>query len=755
MFLVALLGLITAAIIAIGLIPFAPDIPPAGLTNGNPGGGGLRRGFPQMKLRAGNQTTQEKIELGRLLYFDPLLSGDNEQSCATCHHPDLGFGDGRPTSMGFGGKGLGPERQGGKQVRRSAPTIWNAAYNHKQFWDGRANDLEEQAQFPITSPDEMNQKPDELIKELKAIPEYVRLFDKAFSGDSGSAVTFNNAAAAIAAFERTIISDNSPFDRYAMGDQMALTAEQRRGLTLFRSLKTRCFECHGFPTFANPDFKVIGVPKAPGQADDFGRSEIEGGEPYKNAFKVPTLRNVAVTAPYMHNGRFRTLEEVIDFYASGGGHGQGLNLPNLDDKIRVFKVPNQEKKDLVAFLQALTDESKKPEIPEKVPSGLPVVPRLAAKTRATGGLRPASGAATRPDKSQPLPQRQPAVLRINPGESIQAALDRCIPGDTIEIRPGAYNETLLVDVDNITIRGLKENDQRPILDGRNTLTDAVITSSHNFTIENLVIKDYVNNGVTVHGGQNATFRDLEIHNAGLYGVYPVECRGVLIERVLATGIKDAAIYVGQSRDIIVRNCEVHSNVTGIEIENSVHALVENNYAHDNTGGILVFLLPNNPSKVGSDTTVRNNRIINNNHANFGDPTSVVGKVQPGTGMLIMAADRTTVTENEIRGNNSFGLAVVGLVAAYPKGKAFDVGAIPEGNRIFNNKFSENGRNPGELVKQLGAINVDILWDGSGWDNSFEQSDVKRFPSMLPTDNWPDVFRRAYARVYSFVRDKMM
>src|SRR5687767_4385484 len=144
MILVALLGLVAAAIIAIGIIPFAPDIPPAGLTNGNPGGGGLKRSFPQMKLRSGNQTTQEKIELGRLLYFDPLLSGDNEQSCATCHHPDLGFSDGRLTSMGFGGKGVGPDRQGGKQIRRSAPTIWNAAFNHKQFWDGRANDLEDQ-----------------------------------------------------------------------------------------------------------------------------------------------------------------------------------------------------------------------------------------------------------------------------------------------------------------------------------------------------------------------------------------------------------------------------------------------------------------------------------------------------------------------------------------------------------------------------------------------------------------------------------
>jgi parallel beta-helix repeat protein len=761
MLLVALLGLVAAAIIVTGLIPFTPDIPPAGLTNGNPGSGGVRRPFPEMKLRANNPTTQEKIALGRLLYFDPVLSGDNTQSCATCHHPDLGFSDGRFFAMGKGGSGVGPERTGGAVVKRGAPTIWNAAFNFRQFWDGRAEDLEEQAGFPITSDIEMNQDQDELVKELKALPEYVQLFDQAFGGSGGSAVTFDNVTNAIAAFERTIISNDSPFDRYAAGEATALTAAQRRGLTLFRSLKTRCFECHGFPTFANPDFKVIGVPDmppnlvntpTPTEGPDLGRAEIAGGEPYKRAFKVPTLRNVALTAPYMHNGRFQTLEEVLDFYASGGGAGNGMNLPNLDDKIRRFKLTDQERKDLVAFLHALTDESSKPEIPERVPSGLPVVPRAKPALKGYVEPPPATVAATNP---APAPKRSPAVWRVNPGQSIQAALDNVIPGDTIEIHPGTYHETLLVDVDNLTIRGLKESNQRPILDGQNKLTDAVITSSHNFTIENLVVKDYVNNGITVHGGTNAAFRDLEVHNTGLYGVYPVECKGVTIERVLATGIKDAAIYVGQSRDIVVKDCEAHSNVTGIEIENSVNALVENNYAHDNTGGILVFLLPNNPSKVGSDTTVKNNRIINNNHPNFGDPNAIVGRVQPGTGLLIMAADRTTVTGNEIRGNDSFGIAVVGLAIAFPRGRTFDVGAIPEGNRIYGNKLAENGRNPGGLVKSLGALNVDILWDGSGWDNSFEEAGVRKFPAMLPSESWPDVFRRAYARVYSYVRDKMM
>ncbi|MCI0389253.1 MAG: right-handed parallel beta-helix repeat-containing protein [Acidobacteria bacterium] len=750
MLIIVLLGLLCGAILVLGMIPFTPDIPPAGLSNGNPGSGGLRRPFPEMNQRANNPTTPEKVELGRLLYFDPALSGDNTQSCATCHHPDLGFTDGRNFAMGKGGKGTGPERTAGKQIKRGSPTIWNAAFYHKLFWDGRAKDLEDQARSPITSPDEMDQNPDELVKELKAIPEYSQMFDKAFGGHNGSAVTFENVTGAIAAFERTIISNDSPFDRYAAGDPDALTPEQRHGLTLFRSLKTRCFECHGFPTFANPDFKVIGVPQIPGQEEDLGRAVIEGGEPYKYAFKVPTLRNVALTAPYMHNGRFQTLEEVITFYSIGGGPSFGMNLPNLDDKIRRFIISPAEKKALIAFLHALTDESKKPDFPARVPSGLPIVPRLNETTKGQPHATPA-----RTPAADQIPQRQPTTWRIKPGELIQAALDRTVPGDTIEILPGLYHETLLIDVDNITIRGLKQDGQKPVLDGRNMLTDAVITSSHNFTIEGLVIKDFVNNGITVHGGTNATFRELEVHNAGLYGVYPVECKGVLVENCLVTGIKDAAIYVGQSRDIIVRNNEAHNNVTGIEIENSVNALVENNYVHDNTGGILVFLLPNNPSKVGSDTRVLRNRVINNNHPNFGDPTSIVGKVIPGTGLLIMAADRTEVSQNEIRGNNNFGLAVVGLAIAFPRGKTFDVGAVPEGNRIYGNTFAENGRNPGGIVKEMGALNVDLIWDGSGWDNSWNQPGAKSFPAVLPGDGWPSVARRSYARVFSFLRERLM
>lgn len=758
--LLAFFGLFSSAVVAIGQWPEKPDIPPAGLTNGAPGSGGLRRQFPDPKLRPDNPTTEERVALGRLLFFDPVLSGDNTQSCATCHHPDMGFSDGRHFSMGKGGQGLGPERKGGEVIKRGAPTIWNSAYNFRQFWDGRAADLEEQAKFPITSEVEMNQNPEELVKELKAIPAYVNLFDEAFDGSNGSAVTVDNAVKALAAFERTLLSYNSPFDRYAAGDNHALTPQQKHGLTLFRSLKTRCFECHGFPTFANPDFKVIGVPpmppslyniELPKDMNDLGRAEIEGGEPYKHAFKVPTLRNIALTAPYMHNGRFQTLNEVVDFYASGGGANNGMKLPNLDDKIRRFKLTRQERDDLVAFLLALTDESKKPALPESVPSGLPVVGPMKPQPASTLPMPVIASAET----AARTPRREPTTWRIRAGQSIQAALDQSVVGDTFEIYPGTYHETLLVDYDNITIRGVTENGQLPVLDGRNALTDAVITSSHNFTIENLIIKDYVNNGITVHGGVNATFRKLTVSNTGLYGVYPVECSGVLVEDCTLTAIKDAAIYVGQSRDIIVRNNECHNNVAGIEIENCVNSVVENNFLHDNTAGMLVFLLPNNPSKVGSDHKVRNNRILNNNHANFGDPTAIVGKLIPGTGLLIMAADRTEVTANEIRGNDSFGIAVVGLAVAFPKGRTFDVGAIPEQNHIHGNTLADNGRKPGGLVKEIGAQNADLFWDGSGWNNVFDQPGAKTFPAVLPGKSWPDVARRAYTRVFGWIRDKML
>ena len=250
----------------------------------------LERPFPKMTVREDNPDTQEKIELGRLLFFDPLLSGDNSMSCAHCHHPDLGFSDNRDLSMGRTGMGVGGQRKGGTVLRRGAPTLWNAGFNHAQFWDGRATDLEHQAIFPITDTTEMNQDRKQLEQELQNIPEYNRFFGSAFGDESP--VNFKNVVYAIASFERTILSDSSRFDQYARGDLDALSSSERHGLNMFRSLKTRCFECHNIPTFNNPDFKVIGVPDTDPNSPDLGRFDIVG-KGYERAFKVPTLRNIA------------------------------------------------------------------------------------------------------------------------------------------------------------------------------------------------------------------------------------------------------------------------------------------------------------------------------------------------------------------------------------------------------------------------------------------------------------------------------
>ena len=746
-----------AGLLALGLWPARADFAGDESTTGaGRGGNGLNRPFPSMIVRdnnplAADPATDERVQLGRLLFFDPVLSGANDISCATCHHPDLGFSDGRGQAMGKGGNGLGPDRASGAIVRRGSPTLWNAAYNHKQFWDGRAVDLEDQAQNPITNEIEMAQDRESLVQELKAIPEYVRRFDAAFGGQSGSGISMDAVVSSIAAFERTLTANNAPFDRYVKGDRHALTIEQRRGFNLFRSGKTRCFECHGLPTFANPDFKIIGVPDLEGQEPDYGRAEIEGGDGYKRAFKVPTLRNVVLNAPYMHNGRFKTLEEVLDFYAAGGGPGIGFDTPHIDDKMRPYTITPEEKADLIAFLYSLVDESNLPSWPESVPSGLDVVPRLDNPARAL--IAKYNTGSPREEDSD----RGPQTIRVEAGQSIQAAVDRAQPGAIIEVMPGSYHEEIIVDTDKITLRGMIVTDaagddspQRPVLDGQKKLADGVIATGNDFHIEGFEIRHYTGNGVVVQNARGPVFRDLIIDDTGLYGTYPVSCTGVTIERVKATRIADAAIYVGQSRDIVVRDSEAHSNVTGIEIENSINAVVENNYVHNNTGGILVFILPNNPSKAGRDCIVRNNRVIGNNHPNFGNPNAIVSRVPPGVGVMIMAADNTEVTGNEIRGNNSYGVGVFSLEIAFPKGTVFDVGPTPENNWIHGNTYSENGRQPAGAIVEAGLSGADLLWDLSGWSNRWQESQAT---SAVPVLNasWPGFARRAYWRALHFAQ----
>jgi len=757
-----LVALAAAGVLVLGSLPLPEDFQGDERTAGAGAAGagtGLDRPFPPMPHPPGNPPSgaafEKRVELGRLLFFDPVLSGENDLSCATCHHPDLGFSDGRARSMGKGGRGVGFARKDGAEIRRAAPTLWNAAFNHRQFWDGRAATLEEQAKGPITSPDEMAQDPDELVRELRAIPEYARRFEEAFGG----AVTFDHVLQAIAAFERTLLSRRSPFDRFAAGDRTALTPAERRGFNLFRSGKTRCFECHGAPTFANPDFKAIGVPDLDPARPDLGREEVAGGEGHRRAFKVPTLRNVALTDPYMHNGRFTALEEVIHFYARGGGPGAGLtDIPNLDDKIRPFEITAEETDDLVSFLHALTDESALPAFPERVPSGLPVVPRLenpgralAARSNVPSPAAPA--AAPRPPAIGTRPA--PATIRVAAGESIQAAVDRAGPGDTIEVAAGTYAEAVTVDLDGITLRGAGAGADpgATVLDGGGRLSDAVIATGSRFTMSGFLVRDYTANGVVVQNAHDVALRDLSVARTGLYGVYPVGCTGVRVERVTVTGAADAGIYVGQSRDIVVRDCKAFANVTGIEIENSVDAVVESNDVRDNAGGILVFVLPNNPSKVGRGCRVVSNRVIDNNHPNFANPRAIVAKVPVGTGILVMAADDTEITRNEIRGNDSFGVAVVALDSFFPKGTTFDVGPVPERTHVHHNTYADNGRRPAEMVTSAGLGGADLLWDLSGWSNTWEEPEATRGTPILDA-RLPAVARRAAYRLLIFARDKL-
>ena len=313
----------------------------------------LQEPFPSLSEPEDNPTSPEKVALGRLLFFDPVLSEKNDVACATCHQPDLGFSDGRSTSIGTSGN----------PVTRNAPTLWNVGYVRNLFWDGRVQSLEEQALFPLTNPDEMGvQNLDALVAELLTYPEYAALFTEAFPGET---IGLAQVEKALAAFQRTLISNNSPFDRFVAGETDALTPSEQRGLELFRSTKTRCVECHTFPTFTSESFRVIGV-----ESDDLGRASVfENG--LIGSFKVPTLRNVALTAPYMHNGALATLTDVIDFYADGGGRIRGVE--NMDLLVQKIDLSAQERIDLAAFLLTLTDESNKPEIPEAVPSGLAVL----------------------------------------------------------------------------------------------------------------------------------------------------------------------------------------------------------------------------------------------------------------------------------------------------------------------------------------------------------------------------------------------
>lgn len=284
-----------------------------------------------------------KVQLGKQLYFDGRLSRDNQVSCAYCHIPGAGFADPHPTSTGIG------DQLGGRQ----APTILNAALNPLQFWDGRATSLEEQALGPIQNPIEMGETAEHVAAKLQDVPGYRRQFKEVFGGD----VSLPRITEAIAAFERTLVSTNSAFDKYVSGDSKAMSETAIHGLRLFKG-KARCILCHNGLNFTDNQFHNLGVPQVGPQKEDLGRYEVTKHDRDRGAFKTPTLRSVVETAPYMHDGAFLTLEDVVEFLNRGGGAN-----PHLSPLIRPLALTEGEKHALVAFLEALTGDSPKVDAP--------------------------------------------------------------------------------------------------------------------------------------------------------------------------------------------------------------------------------------------------------------------------------------------------------------------------------------------------------------------------------------------------------
>ncbi len=350
--------------------------------------------LPPVSYPLNNPITTEKAELGRLLFWDPIVGGEKDMACVTCHHPGLGYGDGIDLAIGVNGSGLGPDRTentGGlilsmpiARVPRNAPTILNSAYNgltsnngydplqSPMFWDSRFNSLETQCQKPPTSRSEMRgdayadvDAMDSIALRLAAIPEYVQLFTDVFGGTNP--VTVENYAKAVATFERTIVSTNSPYDQYLAGDLTALSSDQKNGLILFNG-KARCSNCHYGPMLSDYDFHALGIPENPASP----LFPADSGKYKEFKFRTPTLRNATLTGPYMHNGMLENLKDIVEYMNAGVSGNSNVTPDMLASDMTPLGLTETEINQIVAFLESLTDENFDQIVPTSVPSGLTV-----------------------------------------------------------------------------------------------------------------------------------------------------------------------------------------------------------------------------------------------------------------------------------------------------------------------------------------------------------------------------------------------
>ena len=307
--------------------------------------------LPPVVAPSDNPQTPGKVLLGKMLYFDTRLSKDNTISCATCHSPAMGWSDAGPTSMGINGQ------RGG----RRAPPVSNSAYNPLQFWDGRAPSLEEQAKGPIQNPIEMGNTHEVMVRTVEDIPGYVEMFKAVFGTGP---ITVDQVAQAIAAYERTIITTDSPFDRFVRGEVSALTPLERKGLEIFNG-KGHCTACHWGGNFSDGRFHNLGVAPAGSKKPDEGRHAVTNNPHDLGAFKTPTVRDAALRAPYMHSGSEKTLEDVVALYNQGGGRDDA----NLDALMVPLGLTKQETEALVAFMKhAMTSSNPSVAAEQPIPA---------------------------------------------------------------------------------------------------------------------------------------------------------------------------------------------------------------------------------------------------------------------------------------------------------------------------------------------------------------------------------------------------
>ena len=302
--------------------------------------------LPAVPMPKENVSTPARVELGKSLFFDPRMSGNGAMSCASCHNPSLGWSDGLKTAVGWGGQVLG----------RATPTVINTAYNTQFMWDGRKKSLEDQALGPMKTPQEMNTDFAVSLARLRSVPGYVAMFEKAYAGEG---ITEETIAKAIAAFERTVVSNDSAFDRWLGGDKKAMTVSQWRGFKVFSDAnKGNCAACHSGANFTDNGYHNIGIVPGAGDAADPGRFAIRKVASMLGAFKTPTLRDIELTAPYFHDGSAATLRDVVDHYVKGG-----VDHSNLSSSMKPLTLSEQEKQDLVAFMQSLTSRPKAVAVP--------------------------------------------------------------------------------------------------------------------------------------------------------------------------------------------------------------------------------------------------------------------------------------------------------------------------------------------------------------------------------------------------------